>query len=67
MEIKTTLNEEQASKYLSRGKTTLWRMRKQGEIAYFKYGNKILYRKEDLDVFLKQNYIPTFSHTNEIL
>ena len=67
MEIKTTLNEEEASKYLKRGKTSLWRLRKQGLLAYFKYGNKILYRKEDLDEFLKQNYIPTFSHANEMI
>ena len=46
------LNEKEASKYLKRSITTLWRLRNRGDLSYHKCGRQIFYRLDDLNKFI---------------
>ena len=48
--------QKEAKQILRRSDTTMWRLRKNGLLTYHKYGNKILYKKSDLDNFINENY-----------
>ena len=50
------LNEKEAREYLRVSKSTLQKYRREGIIPFSQYERKIMFRKEDLDAFLTQNY-----------
>ena len=51
------ISEDLACRILKRSKTTLWRLRKQGIIPFHKYGGRILYKIDDIEDFINENYI----------
>ena len=51
--------EQQACSYLGISRTTLYRLRQNGEIAFSKYHRILRYRREDLDRLLLDNYVET--------
>ncbi len=53
------LPQKAAAKYLGVSVTTLWRLRKIGEIKIVRIGNKANVRKADLDAFVERQYIKT--------
>lgn len=59
----TTTNEllpqKAAARYLGVSVTTLWRLRKIGEIKIVRIGNKANVRKADLDDFVQRQYDKT--------
>ncbi len=46
------LTDSEAQKFLRLSRITLWQLRKSRQIAFHKVGEKILYRRGDLDAFL---------------
>lgn len=50
------LPQKAAAKYLGVSVTTLWRLRKMGEIKIVRIGNKANVRKSDLDAFVQRQY-----------
>ncbi len=59
----TTTNEllpqKAAARYLGVSVTTLWRLRKIGEIKIVRIGNKANVRRADLDDFVQRQYDKT--------
>jgi excisionase family DNA binding protein len=53
------LPQKAAAKYLGVSVTTLWRLRKMGEIKIVRIGNKANVRKADLDAFVQRQYDKT--------
>lgn len=51
--LQELLSEDEACRLLKCGRTTLWELRRKGEIQYFRIGNRIKYKKEYLEKFLK--------------
>lgn len=52
----TWLTEKETQEYLNVGRTTLYKLRRDGVIPFSQRGRKILYRKADLDDFLMRNH-----------
>jgi len=50
------LNEKEARQYLKVSKSTLQKYRRDGIVPFSQVGRKIMFKKEDLDAFLTQNY-----------
>ena len=44
--------------YLGISQTTLWKIRKSGEIPYLHFGKKILFKKSDIDAFIERHTVP---------
>lgn len=53
------LPQKAAAKYIGVSITTLWRLRKTGEIKIVRIGNKANIRKADLDAFVQRQYDKT--------
>ncbi len=53
------LPQKAAAKYLGVSITTLWRLRKIGEIKIMRIGNKANVRKADLDAFVQRQFAKT--------
>jgi len=53
------LPQKAAAKYLGVSITTLWRLRKIGEIKIVRIGNKANIRKADLDAFVQRQFAKT--------
>lgn len=53
------LPQKAAAKYIGVSITTLWRLRKLGEIKIVRIGNKANVRKADLDAFVQRQYDKT--------
>lgn len=56
-ENKTLLNQAEAAKYLGTTVGTLnaWRHYGKQKIPYVKWGNRIRYRRDDLDAWIRAN------------
>lgn len=57
------LPQKAAAKYIGVSVTTLWRLRKIGEIKIVRIGNKANIRKADLDDFVQRQYDKTNGET----
>lgn len=55
---KALLGTEQASAYLNISRTALYRLTAKGEIPFVKIGGRRKYYLNDLDTYLKGEYIP---------
>lgn len=53
------LPQKAAAKYLGVSVTTLWRLRKTGEIKIVRIGKRANVRKADLDAFVQRQYDKT--------
>lgn len=53
------LSQKAAAKYIGVSITTLWRLRKIGEIKIVRIGSKANVRKSDLDAFVQRQYDKT--------
>jgi excisionase family DNA binding protein len=53
------LPQKAAAKYIGVSVTTLWRLRKIGEIKIVRIGNKANVRKADLDEFVRRQFAKT--------
>jgi len=53
------LTQKLAAKYIGVSITTLWRLRKMGEIKIVRIGNKANFRQIDLDEFIQRQYDKT--------
>jgi len=66
LRIATSVNERkyipesEAKDILGKGSTWFWQKRTQGELAFSKVGNRIFYRKEDIDRLFDENRQDTF-------
>lgn len=59
MESQELLTQKMAADYIGVSVTTLWRLRKVGEIKIVRIGNKANVRKSDLDAFVQRQYDKT--------
>ena len=50
------LNEKEARQYLKVSKSTLQKYRRDAIVPFSQFGRKIMFKKDDLDAFLTQNY-----------
>lgn len=50
------LTDAELSKRLNINRRTLQEYRTQGKLPYFKFGGKVLYREEDIEKLLQENY-----------
>ncbi|MFT5916308.1 MAG: hypothetical protein ACI81T_002815 [Bacteroidia bacterium] len=50
------LTEQDAKKLLERGTTWFWNMRTKGKLGFSKIGNKIFYKKSDIEGLLHANH-----------
>ena len=48
---------QEAAKFLRTSLPTLWRIRREGQISFFRVGNKPLFSQADLDAFLERHRI----------
>ena len=48
------MNVNQAAEYLSIGRTSLYQLKSQNKIKYFKIGSCLRFRKVDLEEFVEQ-------------
>jgi hypothetical protein len=55
------LTEEEAQKTLSRGTTTLWKMRKKGVLEFATVENKVYYNHEQIMALLDNNTKKAFN------
>ena len=53
------LPQKAAAKYIGVSITTLWRLRKLGEIKIVRIGNKANVRRADLDAFVQRQFTKT--------
>jgi len=53
------LPQKAAAKYIGVSVTTLWRLRKIGEIKIVRIGNKANVRRADLDAFVQRQFAKT--------
>ncbi len=53
------LSQKAAAQYLGVSITTLWRLRRNGEIKIVRIGNKANVRRADLDAFVQRQYEKT--------
>lgn len=51
-ETKAYLTNKEAAAYIRTSEITLWRIRKEGELPYYRLQKKILFKKDDLDAYL---------------
>jgi hypothetical protein len=49
------ISDKEAQQLLGRKATTLWSLRKRGELAFTKVGNKVFYSQEDILQLLNKN------------
>ncbi len=54
------ISEMEAKNILNKGTTWFWQQRTQGKLAYSKVGNKIYYKKSDIDKLFENNSYETF-------
>ena len=59
------LTEEQVMEMLNLAQITLWRLRKEKKIAFYKIGKKIYYDPKDVDAFLEKSKVPAESDPKE--
>jgi excisionase family DNA binding protein len=52
MNQKATMTEEEFCKRVGISRTTAWRMRESGKLAYCRVGDKVLYLPRHVDEFL---------------
>lgn len=58
--IEAAYNQQQAARYIGISTSLLKKKRLNGEgPAYCRVGNRVIYRKEDLDAFLIENRVVT--------
>jgi hypothetical protein len=50
------LSQEEAEEWLQRGKTWFWNMRTTGQLGFSKIGNKVFYKKSDIEELLNENH-----------
>jgi hypothetical protein len=48
------LTNKEAAKFIRSSEVTLWRLRRDG-LPFYRVQSKILYRRSDLETFLKEN------------
>jgi hypothetical protein len=57
---KEYLTNHEVSKLLDCSMRSLQNYRDSGELAFYKYGNKLLYKMSDIESFLSKKYQKTF-------
>lgn len=57
---KDWLTENEACKKLDVSKSTIQNYRKNGVLPFSQFGNKIKYKRTDLQAFLERNYIKNY-------
>lgn len=57
MPARENLNKEEAADYLRISRATLDRLVKKREIQFAKVGVRVIFRKTDLDAFLKKRLV----------
>ena len=50
------LTQDEAEELLQRGKTWFWNMRTTGKLGFSKIGNKVFYKKGDIEELLDANH-----------
>lgn len=55
---KEVLTEKEASEFLHISRTTLWKLRDSGKLSFVRIGNKVRYRRRDLDEYLESQLRP---------
>ncbi len=55
---KRYLTNREAQAYLQKSHTTLWRLKRSGQIAYSKTGMNLLFDRLDLDEYVRRNRTP---------
>ena len=53
--IKVWLTEKEAQDYLGIGRTSLWKLRREGSLHYSIVGKKVYYHKPSIDDLLLRN------------
>ncbi len=49
------LTNREAAKFLRTSELTLWRLRKNGELPFYRIASKLLYRVSDLERYMQSN------------
>ncbi len=60
-ERQRNFTDREAAAYLRIGQTTLWRLRKNGKIAFSRAASKIIYTQADLENYLKSTKREAFA------
>jgi predicted site-specific integrase-resolvase len=58
---KLLFTDKEASELLRISQVTLWRERRKGRITFRRVASKIVYLKEDLEAYLRQNARPAMA------
>lgn len=61
MDEKQIYTDKEASDFLRISQVTLWRERKKGKISFRRVASKIVYLREDLEMYLERNKREAFA------